>query len=70
MATPVANYIAIEAGSSTVGFSNETPDTLMGQDSISNSEQVKGQGAPIDNRQSYLALHYIICIAGIFPPRN
>lgn len=29
-----------------------------------------GNNDPIDNTQPYLAMHYIICIDGLFPPRN
>ncbi|MEJ5105333.1 phage tail protein [Chryseobacterium sp. MYb328] len=45
---------------------NANPDTALNSQSIS----FTGQNLPMNNMQPYLGLNYIICIAGIYPPRD
>lgn len=51
----------------TLGFATATPSVNL----ISNvTTAVAGSGLPINNMQPYLAINYIICVAGIYPSRN
>lgn len=43
-----------------------TPDTAMSQAAIGTT----GEGQPHENMPPFLALNYIICYQGIFPPRD
>jgi microcystin-dependent protein len=59
-------------------YSSATPDTNMepfnSTGSVTPSVTINnanaGGSAPVDNRQPFLALNYIICYQGIFPSRN
>lgn len=71
--TPIAsnNYLAL--ANSTLGGDpvvvntyNGTPNATLAVNSIS----VTGQSLPHSNIQPSLGLNYIICVQGIFPPRN
>lgn len=45
---------------------NAAPDTAINAQSISYA----GQNLPLDNMPPYLGLNYIICVYGIYPPRD
>lgn len=47
-------------------FVQADPDTAMNARSISYT----GQNLPVNNMPPYLGLNYIICVAGIYPPRD
>ncbi|MDQ0591683.1 microcystin-dependent protein [Chryseobacterium ginsenosidimutans] len=47
-------------------FVNGDPDTVINQKSVS----FVGQNIPINNMSPYLGLNYIICVEGIYPPRQ
>ena len=52
---------------STLGYNDATPDIRM-TNSVTNAPT--GQSTPVSVMQPYLALNYIICLEGLFPPRN
>ena len=77
--SPTANSIAapiyIGDGSQVAGFNNVAPDTALsvaasGTVSGTVTNALTGGNLPIPIIQPYLALNYIICTQGIFPPRN
>ena len=43
-----------------------SPDVTMHADAVGSA----GGGQPLDIRQPYAALNYIICVSGLFPSRN
>lgn len=45
---------------------NADPDTIINNKSIA----FVGQNLPVNNMPPYLGLNYIICIEGIYPPRD
>ncbi|KFF08495.1 phage tail protein [Chryseobacterium luteum] len=47
-------------------FAAADPDTALNAKSIS----YIGQNLPVNNMPPYLALNYIICVEGIYPPKN
>lgn len=72
---PAANSTIAAPGTSsgrdftgTLGFNSEEPNTVLNAESVKTDNM--GGGAPINNIQPYLALNYIICIYGLFPPRE
>lgn len=50
-----------------LGYSDATPDVLMSNAMA--TEDVVGGGTPINNMQPYMAMNYVICVEGIYPPR-
>jgi len=57
----------------TLGFNTTTPDVqLAGGGTSSGTVTIgnTGQSQAHENRQPYLACHYIICLQGIFPSRS
>ena len=50
------------------GYTDEAPDTQLNTKSI--LEEVVGAGTPFKNMQPYTALSYIICVQGVYPPRE
>ena len=77
--SPTANSIAapiyINDGSQVAGFNNVAPDTALsvaasGTISGTVTNALTGGNIPVPIIQPYLALNYIICTQGIFPPRN
>jgi microcystin-dependent protein len=52
----------------TYGYNTSNPNVGLNENSISVGSS--GGSQPFDNRQPYLAMNYIICLNGIFPPRN
>ena len=50
----------------TMGFNTTPPNTILNPGSISPA----GGSQPHNNMQPYLGINYIICIVGLFPPRN
>lgn len=64
---PANAVLAKEAAGVTASYKAGTnSNTDMNGTSVGNA----GGGQPIDTRQPYLALNYIICLEGIFPSRN
>ena len=47
-------------------YAAAAPDTNLAAESVGTS----GSGQGHDNMQPYLALHFIIALSGLFPPRN
>lgn len=47
-------------------YVNDNPDTVINPQSIS----YMGQNLPVNNMPPFLGLSYIICVAGIYPPRD
>ncbi|ROI03503.1 MULTISPECIES: tail fiber protein [unclassified Chryseobacterium] len=47
-------------------FIDATPDTVINTASVT----FTGQSLPVNNMPPYLGLNYIICVEGIYPPRN
>jgi microcystin-dependent protein len=50
----------------TPGFNNAAPNVALNQGTIGFS----GGTHPHENRQPYLAVNYVICVEGIYPPRQ
>lgn len=53
--------------SPTLGFATSTPSVNLNSNVTT---APAGSGLPINNMQPYLAINYIICVAGEFPSRN
>jgi len=47
-------------------INDSNPDTVINGQSIS----FVGQNLPVNNMPPYLGLNYIICVEGIYPPRD
>ncbi len=74
-ANSIAAPIYINDGSQVAGFNNSAPDTALnvaasGTISGTVTNALTGGNLPVPIVQPYLALNYIICVQGIFPPRN
>lgn len=52
----------------TSGFNTSSPDVGLNSESVVVGSS--GGNQPVENIQPYLAMNYIICLEGIFPPRN
>lgn len=52
---------------STNGYTDAVPDISLNTKAL--TEEVVGSGTPFKNMQPYLAMSYIICIEGMYPPR-
>lgn len=50
----------------TMGFNTSNPDTGLNAASITPA----GGSQPHNNMQPYLGINYIICLEGLYPPRN
>lgn len=48
------------------GFAEADPDTAINSKSVS----LNGQNIPINNMPPYVGLNYIICVYGVYPPRD
>lgn len=51
----------------TLGFVSGTPNVVLSDTSVVTA--LTGSGQPVGNMQPFLALNYIICVQGIYPPR-
>ena len=49
---------------------SDTPNTLMGRNDVTVTLNNTGGNQSYNNMMPYIAIHYIICLAGIFPSRN
>lgn len=61
------------AGNGDAIYSTATDNTAMAPASLAGvtvAPQTPSGNIPIDNRQPYLAMNFIICLEGIFPSRN
>jgi len=52
----------------TFGYVQGAANVALAADSV--SVGVAGNSLPVDVRQPYLAMNYIICVNGLFPPRQ
>lgn len=66
------NYLA--NGAVTIARGNTVPANVYGTSPGGQlnpaTVNIQGGSQPHENRQPYLAINYIICLQGIFPPRN
>ncbi len=53
--------------SPTLGFATSTPSVNLNSNVVTAST---GSNVPVNNMQPYLTINYIICVEGLFPPRN
>ncbi|WP_158996386.1 phage tail protein [Mucilaginibacter sp. L196] len=74
-ANSLAAPIYLGDGTTVAGFNNSAPDTALNvaasatiSGTVTNA--LTGGNLPVPIVQPYLALNYIICVQGIFPPRN
>lgn len=51
-----------------LGYINATPNLALSNASVVTTST--GSNVPVNNMQPYLALNYIICVYGIYPPRQ
>lgn len=65
-AGPNGNVLATEPTGSSAVYHAAPTDTNLAATAIGTA----GTGQPIDNRQPYLAINYIIALQGIYPPRS
>lgn len=68
-AIPKDNYIAVDStGAST--YSNVPPSSgdTLGSSSVTVNNT--GSGIPVDHRDPYLGLNFIICLQGLYPSRS
>jgi microcystin-dependent protein len=75
ISTPVANSVIGTPGTMSgrtftagVGYTNSSPDVKLSPASVITASTGNSQPTPI--MQPYLALNYIICVYGVFPPRQ
>lgn len=52
----------------TYAFSDATPDVVMGATSV--TEDVVGGSQPFKIMQPFMVMNYIICLQGLYPPRD
>lgn len=64
IATP--GFMSGREFTATLGFNSAAPNTALNPQSIG----VAGSNLPHNNMQPYLGLNYIICMQGLFPPRD
>jgi len=72
---PANAFPAIASGSNKLYTSStQAPDAAMGASPITATAQVTvgitGSSQPVNTRNPYLGMNYIICLEGIFPSRN
>jgi microcystin-dependent protein len=63
--SPVGNFWSTDPNGNTAAYST-TANSVMSLAAIG----AAGAGQPHDNMQPYLAVNYIIALAGVFPPRS
>jgi microcystin-dependent protein len=63
---PTGNYVADTTANGTLLYGPIGSTAAMSPAAI----EPVGASSPHENRMPYLAMHYIICVDGIFPPRN
>ena len=51
-------------------YNNNTPNVPLREGEITGNTDTTGNSEDHENRQPYTALHYIICLAGIYPSRS
>ncbi len=57
-------------GRGITGYSDAAPNTTLKSGSITGTVDPSGGSQPFPVLQPYQALNFIICVEGIFPPRN
>jgi microcystin-dependent protein len=65
-ATPTGNFPAVESTGTSLNYSSGPANTAMNPAAVA----VAGQSLPVPVVQPYLAVSFIIALAGIFPSRN
>ena|ERR1035437_7943004 len=65
-ASPTGNFPAVESTGTSLNYSSGPADTTMNPAAVANA----GQSLPVPVVQPYLAVSFIIALAGIFPSRN
>jgi microcystin-dependent protein len=68
--SPAGHVCAVDAGGSSVTYSDGTADSNMNAGAIEVQQQNKGANQAINNMPPYLTVNYIICLEGIFPSRS
>lgn len=51
-----------------LGYVNAVPNVALSNASVVTTPT--GSNIPVNNMQPYLALNYIICVYGVYPPRQ
>ncbi|MCX6921986.1 MAG: tail fiber protein [Verrucomicrobia bacterium] len=65
-AGPTGNFPAVESTGTSLNYSSGPANTTMNPTAVANA----GQSLPVPVVQPYLAVSFIIALAGIFPSRN
>jgi microcystin-dependent protein len=65
-ASPTGNLPAVESTGTSLNYSSDPTNTTMNPAAVANA----GQSLPVPVVQPYLAVSFIIALAGIFPSRN
>ena len=65
-ASPTGNLPAVESTGTSLNYSSDPANTAMNPAAVANA----GQSLPVPVVQPYLAVSFIIALAGIFPSRN
>jgi microcystin-dependent protein len=65
-ASPTGNFPAVESTGTSLDYSSDPANTTMNPAAVANA----GQSLPVPVVQPYLAVSFIIALAGIFPSRN
>ena len=65
-ASPTGNLPAVESTGTSLNYSSDPANTTMNPAAVANA----GQSLPVPVVQPYLAVSFIIALAGIFPSRN
>jgi len=60
-ASLAGDAVAVDVNTSNLGVDMSQASVEIGN---------TGGGQPFDNRQPYLGMNYVMCLVGIFPPRN
>ena len=69
-ATPVNNSWSVDAGGTSISYSDQAPNADMNAATVEVQIQNEGNSQPIDNMQPYLGVNYIICLEGLYPSRS
>lgn len=66
---PEAMYPAVD-GTNLYGTPEANAETITSRSTTVTITPSGGSGQPVENKQPYLGINFIICLEGIFPPRN
>ncbi|TNE55134.1 MAG: phage tail protein [Bacteroidetes bacterium] len=62
----ITNPEVTDTGAPVMAFSPQTSHTYLNQQTVGEA----GAGQAHENRMPYIELNYIICVIGVYPPRN